>query len=89
VEWYVSRYGDSTQYYHFLVILEEARPNVVTYKYFEALDKGAKCTIGAQGPNGKLSVLLACKEIVLTISFRCPAVVLQRGQGAAWCSGGD
>ncbi|KAF5672300.1 hypothetical protein FHETE_3798 [Fusarium heterosporum] len=52
VEWYVSRYGDSTQYYHFLVVLEEARPNIVTYKYFEALDKGAKCTIGAQGPNG-------------------------------------
>ncbi|KAH6960288.1 hypothetical protein DER45DRAFT_627383 [Fusarium avenaceum] len=52
VEWYVSRYGDSTQYYHFLVILEEARPNIVTYKYFEALDKGAQCTIGAQGPNG-------------------------------------
>ncbi|KAM0430375.1 hypothetical protein ACHAQK_010706 [Fusarium lateritium] len=52
VEWYASRYGDSTQYYHFLVILEEARPNLVTHKYLEALDKGAKCTIGAQGPNG-------------------------------------
>ncbi|KAM0230531.1 hypothetical protein ACHAP5_011342, partial [Fusarium lateritium] len=52
VEWYVSRYEDSTQYYHFLVILEDARPNLVTFRYFEALDKGAKCTIGAQGPNG-------------------------------------
>ncbi|KAM0342919.1 hypothetical protein ACHAPU_009123 [Fusarium lateritium] len=52
VEWYVSRYGDSTQYYHFLVILEEARPNIVTYKYFEALDQGSKCTIGSQGPTG-------------------------------------
>ncbi|CEI61638.1 hypothetical protein FVEN_g2706 [Fusarium venenatum] len=51
VEWYVSRYGDKDQYYHFLVLLEEARPNIVTYKYFEALDKGAKCTIGAQGPD--------------------------------------
>ncbi|RGP77228.1 hypothetical protein FLONG3_4743 [Fusarium longipes] len=51
VEWYVSRYGDKNQYYHFLVLLEEARPNIVTYKYFEALDKGARCTIGAQGPN--------------------------------------
>ncbi|KAH7231642.1 uncharacterized protein BKA55DRAFT_653623 [Fusarium redolens] len=51
IEWYVSRYQDRDQYYHFMVILEEARPNLVTYKYFEALDKGAKCTIGAQGPN--------------------------------------
>ncbi|KAM0304871.1 hypothetical protein ACHAPM_002988 [Fusarium culmorum] len=51
VEWYVSRYGDKDQYYHFLVLFEEARPNIVTYKYFEALDKGVKCTIGAQGPN--------------------------------------
>ncbi|KAI1073247.1 hypothetical protein LB507_010774 [Fusarium sp. FIESC RH6] len=51
VEWYVSRYGDKDQYYHFLVILEEARPNIVTYNYFEALDKGVACTIGAQGPN--------------------------------------
>ncbi|RGP67597.1 hypothetical protein FSPOR_5784 [Fusarium sporotrichioides] len=51
IEWYVSRYGDKEQYYHFLVLFEEARPNIVTYKYFEALDKGGKCTIGAQGPN--------------------------------------
>ncbi|KAH7161898.1 hypothetical protein EDB81DRAFT_925710 [Dactylonectria macrodidyma] len=51
IEWYVSRYGDKNQYYHFNMLLEEARPNVVTYKYFEALDKGGKCTIGAQGPN--------------------------------------
>ncbi|KAF4439144.1 hypothetical protein FACUT_4381 [Fusarium acutatum] len=51
IEWYVSRYQDKDQYYHFMLILEEARPNIVTYKYFEALDKGAKCTIGAQGPN--------------------------------------
>ncbi|KAH6889666.1 hypothetical protein B0T10DRAFT_561255 [Thelonectria olida] len=51
VEWYVSRYGDQTQYYHFNMLLEEARPNIVTYKYYEALDKGGACTIGAQGPN--------------------------------------
>ncbi|KAH7142895.1 hypothetical protein B0J13DRAFT_51561 [Dactylonectria estremocensis] len=51
IEWYVSRYGDKNQYYHFNMSLEEARPNIVTYKYFEALDKGGKCTIGAQGPN--------------------------------------
>ncbi|KAM5341288.1 hypothetical protein ACJ41O_014319 [Fusarium nematophilum] len=51
IEWYVSRYGDKNQYYHFNMLLEEARPNLVTYKYFEALDKGSKCTIGAQGPS--------------------------------------
>ncbi|KAK7429057.1 hypothetical protein QQZ08_004464 [Neonectria magnoliae] len=51
VEWYVSRYRDKDQYYHFNLLLEEARPNVVTYKFYEALDKGASCTIGAQGPN--------------------------------------
>ncbi|KPM45732.1 hypothetical protein AK830_g760 [Neonectria ditissima] len=51
VEWYVSRYRDRDQYYHFNMLLEEAKPNVVTYKFYEALDKGASCTIGAQGPN--------------------------------------
>lgn len=75
VEWYVSRYGDKNQYYHFLVILEEARPNIVAYKYFEALDKGAKCTIGAQGPNSRSSPLLTTEQI-LTILIRRPAMVL-------------
>ncbi|KAI5463870.1 hypothetical protein BGZ63DRAFT_382475 [Mariannaea sp. PMI_226] len=51
VEWYVSRYRDPNQYYHFNVTLEEARPNIAVYKYFEALDKGGACTIGAQGPD--------------------------------------
>ncbi|KAH8706196.1 hypothetical protein BGZ61DRAFT_516912 [Ilyonectria robusta] len=51
VEWYVSRYQDKDQYYHFNMLLEEARPNVVTYKFYEALDRGGACTIGAQGPD--------------------------------------
>ncbi|KAL5617784.1 hypothetical protein FOVSG1_000006 [Fusarium oxysporum f. sp. vasinfectum] len=33
-----------------MVILEEVRPNLLMYKYFKALDKGAKCTIGARDP---------------------------------------
>lgn len=53
VEWYVTRYGALDQYFHFNLLLEEARPNVVTFKYYEALDKGATCTIGVQGPQGK------------------------------------
>jgi hypothetical protein len=50
VEWYITRYKQETQYFHFSVLLQEARPNVVTFKYYDAVDKGAKCTIGVQGP---------------------------------------
>ncbi|KAF4634236.1 hypothetical protein G7Y89_g3875 [Cudoniella acicularis] len=50
VEWYVTRYGQEDQYFHFNLLLEEARPNVVTFKYYDAVDKGAQCTIGVQGP---------------------------------------
>lgn len=46
IEWYVTRYGAEEQYFHFNLLLEEARLNVVTFKYYEALDKGATCTIG-------------------------------------------
>ena len=53
VEWYVSRYSSPKQYYHFSLVVEEAKPNFATFKYFEALDKGGKCTIGVQGPASK------------------------------------
>ncbi|KAK4239306.1 hypothetical protein C8A03DRAFT_32645 [Achaetomium macrosporum] len=54
VEWYVTRYGNESQYFHFNLLLEEARPNVVTFKYYDAVDKGAECTIGVQGPTKHL-----------------------------------
>lgn len=54
VEWYVSRYQNRDQYYHFNMTLEEARPNIVTYRYYEALDQGGACMIGAVGPSGEL-----------------------------------
>lgn len=50
VEWYVSRYNSPDDYYHFSLLLDEAKPNIVVFKYFEALDKGGKCTVGVQGP---------------------------------------
>lgn len=53
VEWYVTRYNQESQYFHFNLLVEEAHPNVVTFKYYDAVDKGAKCTIGVQGPTGK------------------------------------
>jgi hypothetical protein len=53
VEWYVSRYHSPEQYYHFSVVIEESKPNLATFKYFEALDKGRKCTIGIQGPKSE------------------------------------
>jgi len=50
VEWYVSRYHSPEQYYHFSLVIEESKPNLATFKYFKAMDKGGKCTIGIQGP---------------------------------------
>ncbi|KAI8633597.1 hypothetical protein F5Y19DRAFT_246235 [Xylariaceae sp. FL1651] len=50
VEWLITQYGATDDYYHFSATFEEARPGVVTYKY-NAVDgdAGTKCTVGAQG----------------------------------------
>lgn len=54
VEWYVTRYSQEDQYFHFNVRFEEANPGVIEFKYYDAVDKGAECTIGVQGPSGML-----------------------------------
>lgn len=54
VEWYVTRYGQEKQYFHFDLSLEEARPSVVTFRYYDAKDEGAQCTVGVQGPDACL-----------------------------------
>ncbi|GIK05625.1 hypothetical protein Aspvir_009738 [Aspergillus viridinutans] len=56
VEWYVTRYSKEDQYFHFNMRIDEAHPNIVTYQYYDAVDKGAQCTIGVQGANGAYSV---------------------------------
>ncbi|KAK3370931.1 hypothetical protein B0T24DRAFT_667707 [Lasiosphaeria ovina] len=50
VEWLVTQYGATQDYYHFSVTLYEARRGVATFKY-NAVDgdAGSKCTVGAQG----------------------------------------
>ncbi|KAK3938950.1 hypothetical protein QBC46DRAFT_342996 [Diplogelasinospora grovesii] len=50
VEWYVTRYRQESQYFHFNLLLEEAKPNVVTFKYYDIVDMGKECTVGVQGP---------------------------------------
>ncbi|RDW78917.1 uncharacterized protein DSM5745_05769 [Aspergillus mulundensis] len=50
IEFYVTRYNMEDQYFHFLVILEEARQNVATFRYFDVQDQGAEGTVGVQGP---------------------------------------
>lgn len=49
IEYYVTRYTMQDYYFHFLVILEEARPSVVTFKYYDVEDKGNQGTVGVQG----------------------------------------
>ncbi|RHZ59283.1 hypothetical protein CDV55_100613 [Aspergillus turcosus] len=51
VEWYVTRWSKEDQYFHFNLRIDEAHPNIVTYQYYDAVDKGAECTIGVQGAN--------------------------------------
>ncbi|KAJ5225995.1 hypothetical protein N7468_007220 [Penicillium chermesinum] len=53
IEYYVTRFQEENLYFHFLVILEEARPSVVTFKYFDVNDKGKLGTVGVQGSHGK------------------------------------
>ncbi|KAL9129307.1 MAG: hypothetical protein Q9217_002218, partial [Psora testacea] len=50
VEWYVTRFGQESQFFHFNLLYEEARPNVVTFKYYDTAEEGNH-TIGVQGPN--------------------------------------
>ncbi|KAL4978286.1 hypothetical protein BDW66DRAFT_23080 [Aspergillus desertorum] len=50
IEFYVTRYNMEDQYFHFLVILEEAKPNFATFRYFDVQDEGAEGTVGVQGP---------------------------------------
>jgi len=57
VVWYVTRYGKETQYFHFSLLLEEARPNIATFRYYSIEDKGAQCTVGVQGPRCKFTFL--------------------------------
>jgi len=47
-EWYTSRSGDSTQYYHFIATFQEASPGGVTYSYHDVSDDGASATVGMQ-----------------------------------------
>ncbi|KEY71206.1 hypothetical protein S7711_02317 [Stachybotrys chartarum IBT 7711] len=54
VEWYVTRYSQEDQYFHFNVRFEEAKPGIIEFKYYDAVDKGAECTIGVQGPSAFL-----------------------------------
>lgn len=55
IEWYVTRYSQESQYFHFNVKLEEAKPGIVEVKYYEAVDKGSQCSIGVQGPSSELN----------------------------------
>jgi hypothetical protein len=48
-EFYMSHFGQSSQYYQYQVLFFEARPNIVQYKYYAASDGGVTCTIGVQG----------------------------------------
>jgi hypothetical protein len=48
----MTRWSKEDQYFHFNLRIDEAHPNIVTYQYYDAVDKGAECTIGVQGANG-------------------------------------
>ncbi|KAJ8124127.1 hypothetical protein ONZ43_g82 [Nemania bipapillata] len=54
VEWYVTRYGQESQYFHFDLSIQEWRLGVVTFRYYDVNDEGSQCTVGVQGPNAHL-----------------------------------
>jgi hypothetical protein len=58
VEWYVTRYQNEEQYFHFKVVIDEACPNVVAFEYYNVKDKGVMGTVGVQGPNNGESGLI-------------------------------
>ncbi|KAK4121110.1 hypothetical protein N657DRAFT_683209 [Parathielavia appendiculata] len=54
VEWYVTRYKHEEQYFHFNATLEEAQPDIVSFRYYDVGDGGHECTVGVQGPTAHL-----------------------------------
>jgi hypothetical protein len=54
VEWYVTHFSNRNLYYQFNVTLEEARPDLATFKYYQVNDKGGNSTVGVQGSSSKL-----------------------------------
>jgi hypothetical protein len=59
IEYYVTRYHVMEYYFHFLVILEEARPNIVTFRYYDVPDNGRMGTVGVQGPDSEFPSLIS------------------------------
>ncbi|RVD87864.1 uncharacterized protein DFL_002068 [Arthrobotrys flagrans] len=55
-EFYTSAYRRSAEFFHFLISYEEAKPNILTYTYFEASGGGVSATIGAQSRSQNLWV---------------------------------
>ncbi|KAI4723023.1 hypothetical protein E4T48_00804 [Aureobasidium sp. EXF-10727] len=47
-EFYISKYRDPTQYYHFLMEFAEDKPNFVTYQYLSVSDQGRSATVGIE-----------------------------------------
>ncbi|KAF3209232.1 hypothetical protein TWF106_011051 [Orbilia oligospora] len=55
-EFYTSAYRRSAEFFHFLIRYEEAKPNILTYKYLEVFGGGVSATIGAQSRSQNLWV---------------------------------
>ncbi|KAK6498917.1 hypothetical protein TWF481_011487 [Arthrobotrys musiformis] len=55
-EFYTSAYRRSSEFFHFLIRYEEARPGILTYKYFQVFGGGVSATIGAQSRDQNLWV---------------------------------
>ncbi|GJC90778.1 hypothetical protein ColLi_13616 [Colletotrichum liriopes] len=54
-EWVAAHYEFANQFYHFTSTFEEARPGIVTFRYYTTTDKGSSATVGAQNLVGSQS----------------------------------
>ncbi|CAD0109424.1 unnamed protein product [Aureobasidium uvarum] len=70
-EFYVSSYGDSTQYYHFLMKFAEDKPNIVTYQYLSVSDKGQYAAVGVRSTNLNQATMLSSPQGMI-----CPGLQL-------------
>ncbi|KAK6352346.1 hypothetical protein TWF730_009176 [Orbilia blumenaviensis] len=54
IEFYTSAYRRNSEFFHFLMRYEEARPNRITFRYFQVSGGGVSATVGAQSRSQNL-----------------------------------
>ena len=68
-EFYESHISQSSYYYHFQIVFDEAAPGVVKFIYFEATDGGASATVGVQRESSFCKISTHCSALRCFLAY--------------------